>query len=90
MKLKARLWISFIVALGLLFFALARLPVYGSSIEFGFSIIWLSFCMLVIGANFYAILRLGRGERISRPVSTSEQREAIRRMNRYKPRRMTS
>lgn len=90
MKLKTRLWISFLVASALFFFSLPRLPVYGTSLEFGFSIIWLSLCLLVIGSNLYALLRLGRGERVNRPASTAEQREAIRRLNRYKPRRMTS
>ncbi|GAA0363529.1 hypothetical protein [Bacillus horti] len=90
MKLKTRLWISFTLACALFLFALPRLPFYGTTIEFGFGVLWLALCVLVIGANLYGILRLGRGERVAKPVSTREQREAIRRINRYKPRRMRS
>lgn len=90
MKTRHRLLISFIVALFLLGLAVPRLPMYGTTIEFGFSILWLAFCLLVIAANFHALLRLGRGETVEKPMMTKEQREAIKRIQRYKPRRVPS
>jgi type VI protein secretion system component VasK len=90
MKTKTRLLISFGVALILLWIALPRLPLYGTSMQFGFSLLWLTFCLLVIGANLYSLLRLGRGEILDKPALSEEQREAIKRVQRYKPRRVPS
>lgn len=90
MKTKTRLFISFVIALSLLLFALPRLPVYGSELQFGFSVLWLSFCIIVIGANFHALLRLGRGEVVERQSFSKEEREAINRLQRYKRRRIPS
>lgn len=90
MKLKTRLWISFVAALILFWIALPRLPLYGTSTQVGFSLLWLSFCLLVIGANLYSLLRLGRGETLDKPALTKQQREAAKRIQRYKPRRVPS
>jgi hypothetical protein len=90
LKQKVRLWISFVVAIGLLIFALPRLPMHGTTIQFGFSLLWTMFCLLVIAANLYALLRLGRGETLERPALNKEQKEAIRRLRRYRSRRMYS
>jgi type VI protein secretion system component VasK len=90
MKLKTRLWISFVIALILFWIALPRLPLYGTTIQFGYSLLWLTFCLLVIGANLYSLLRLGRGESLDKPALTKEQRETIKRIQRYKPRRVPS
>lgn len=90
MKIKIRLWFSFVIALILFWIALPRLPLYGTSVQFGFSLLWLSFCLLVIGANLYSILRLGRGEILDKPALTKQQREAVKRIQRYKPRRVPS
>ncbi|WP_025027353.1 hypothetical protein [Caldalkalibacillus mannanilyticus] len=90
MKVRSRLFISLVVALALLWVAIPRLPVYGSKVEFGFSILWLAFCLLVIGANLHALLRLGRGEVVDKPALSKEQREAMRRIQRYKRRRVPS
>ncbi len=85
-----RYWTCLVGALLMLGFATPRLPVYGSSIEFGFSFLWILFCLLVIGANLSAIMRLGRGEVVERPRLTKEQKEAIRRLRRYRHRRVHS
>jgi hypothetical protein len=90
MKQKTRLFISFVGALVLLWMALPRLPLYGNQLQFGFSLLWLSFCLIVVGANLHALLRLGRGEVVDRPTFSKEQREAIKRVQRYKPRRIPS
>lgn len=82
--------ICLIVAGFLLWFAVPKLPVYGTGIEFGFSLLWLGFCVLVIAANLHGLLRLGRGESVEKPALTKEQRAAIKRLNRYKPRRVPS
>lgn len=85
-----RLWISFLCAIVLLIFALPRLPVHGSTVQFGFSVLWLTFCILVIAANLYTILRLGRGETIERPALNKEQKQALRHLRRNRSRRMYS
>lgn len=90
MKLRARLLISLIIAIFLLAVAVPQLPMYGDKTQFGFSILWLSFCLLVIAANLYSLLRLGRGEIVHRPALSKEQREAIKRIQRYKSRRQLS
>gem|GEM_PF-4866128 len=90
MKERMRLFICLVVAIALLAVAMPRLPVYGSDIQSGFSMVWLAFCLLVIGANLHALLRLGRGEVISRPAMTKEQNQAIRNIQRYKQRRVPS
>lgn len=90
MKLRARLIISFITAFVLLAIAVPRLPIYGDQIQFGFSILWTVFCLLVIAANLHALLRLGRGEVIQKPALSKEQREAIKRIQRYRARRQIS
>ncbi|EGL83073.1 hypothetical protein CathTA2_1413 [Caldalkalibacillus thermarum TA2.A1] len=87
MALKFRLMISFIVALWLLWFAVPRLPLYGTDLQFGFSVLWLAFCLLVIAANLHALLRLGRGEEVERPALTKEQREVIRRLQQARKKR---
>jgi len=87
---KIRLLISFLAALLLLGLAVPKLPIYGGNLEFGYSIIWIGFCLLVIGANLHALMRLGRGETIDKPRLNKEQVEAIKRIQRYKPRRMPS
>lgn len=87
MTLKARLLISLILAIFVLAVAVPLLPVYGSKIQFGFSLLWLSFCLLVIAANLHALLRLGGGEVVQRPALSREQREAIKRIYRGKARR---
>jgi hypothetical protein len=90
MKTKTRLLISFVAALALLWVAIPRLPIYGANIEFGFSVLWISFCIIVIGANLHALMRLGRGEVVDKPAYSKEQREAIKKVQRYKPRRVPS
>lgn len=90
MKQRTRLLISFIVALFLLAVAVPQLPIYGGDLAFGFSILWLAFCLLVIAANLYALLRLGRGEVVERPALSKEQRQAIKHIQRYKVRRQIS
>lgn len=90
MKERNRLLISFIVALFLLAVAVPHLPIYQGGLAFGFSILWLAFCLLVIAANLYALLRLGRGEPVTRPALSKEQREALKRIRRYKVRRQLS
>jgi hypothetical protein len=90
MNRSLRLWICFVGGLLLLGIAVPRLPVYGSTIELGFSLLWIAFCLLVIGANLYALMRLGRGELLQRPRLNREQKEAIRRIGRYRARRMHS
>ncbi|MDQ0337893.1 cbb3-type cytochrome oxidase subunit 3 [Caldalkalibacillus uzonensis] len=87
MALKYRLIISFIVALWLLWFAVPRLPLYGTDLQFGFSVLWLAFCLLVIGANLHALLRLGRGEAVERHALNKEQREVMKRLQRARKKR---
>lgn len=84
MKIRTRLMISFVVAIILLWVAVPNLPIYGSKIDFGFSVLWLTFCLLVIAANFHALLRIGRGENVERPILTKEQRQAMRHLRRSK------
>lgn len=88
MNLKNRLLISFIVALAVLWIAIPRLPVHGTSLEFGFSLLWIAFALLVIGANLYALLRLGRGEQVEKAALNKEQKEAIKRINKHKHSRL--
>ena len=90
MKVKTRLLISLVLALLLLVVAVPRLPVYGTNLQLIFSLTWLAFCLLVIGANLFALMRLGRGEVVDKPAFSKEQREAIKRVSRYKPRRVPS
>lgn len=88
MPQKWRLFSSFVLALGLLGIAVPRLPFYETQMSTGFSFIWLMFCLLVIAANFHALLKVGHGEEGRRELWGKEKRQAIRRIQRYKPRRM--
>jgi integral membrane sensor domain MASE1 len=90
MSTKARLFVSFVAALTLLWVAVPKLPMYGTTLELTYSLVWLSFCLLVIGANLHSLFRLGRGEVVERPAFNKEQKEAIKRVQRYKPRRVPS
>lgn len=56
MPAQYRWLICFLVALFLLFYAVPQLPVKGSPLEAGYSLLWLFFCLLVIGSNLYALL----------------------------------
>lgn len=44
----------------MLFFALPRLPHVSASIEGVFTVTWLLFAMLIIGANFYSLIGADR------------------------------
>ncbi len=90
MKLQTRLFISLVGAMAMLFISLPLLPLYGESIQVGFSLLWLMFCLLVIAGNFHALLRLGRGEEVEKPRFNKEQKEAIRKLGKYKRRRLPS
>ena len=66
--------ICFLVALFLLFYAAPQLPVKGSPLEAAYSLLWLFFCLLVIGSNLYAIL--DRKEQRTVPQAQREARAA--------------
>ncbi len=52
-----RITLCFITGLLLVFYAVPRLPIeHLSTLATGFSIIWLSFALVVIGANLHALL----------------------------------
>ncbi|RKD23769.1 hypothetical protein BEP19_04895 [Ammoniphilus oxalaticus] len=77
---KVRALSCFILALGLLFYAAPRLPIEGfSEMATGFSLIWTSFALLVIGGNLQYVLRDGRRtRRRSKSVSFKQEQPNAR------------
>jgi integral membrane sensor domain MASE1 len=73
MPAKYRWLICLFVGLFTLFYAVPLLPVHGTELELGFSLIWLFFCLLVIGANLYALLGVAPKERVQNREETAER-----------------
>jgi hypothetical protein len=79
---KFRALSCFVLALCLVFYAVPRLPFQGfSEMATGFSIIWTSFAMLVIGANLMFVIgkdRTGLDKRRVKTVVPSSKQYPVR------------
>ncbi len=79
-RAEYRWLICLFVGLFVLFYAVPLLPVYGTPLEVAFSLSWLCFCLLMIGANLYALLSVSTKEKkfvqqaAQQPYSTSVKR----------------
>ncbi|MGZ4032765.1 MAG: hypothetical protein ACXVDJ_09510 [Tumebacillaceae bacterium] len=78
-----RAFIYLTLGLAMLFFALPRLPHVTASVEGAFTVSWLLFAMLIVGANLYYLVGADRDNQARRKRNAILQwklREAQRRV----------
>ncbi|GAB7388653.1 hypothetical protein BSNK01_24910 [Bacillaceae bacterium] len=87
---KLRALSCFILALALLFYAVPRVPLAGESpLATGFSVLWLSFALLVVGANLHHALGLDYEEQLERRKRRWQRQRSMLPARRRRPGRIS-